>query len=58
MRPTFVLDDVSGAELIHVKRPHSSDVPSVVLTTVKDFSVSQSRLLADTQIESAEQQTL
>ncbi len=58
MRPAFVLDDVNGAELIHVKVPHSPDVPSVVLRNVKDFSITQSRPLADTQVENAEQQTL
>ena len=58
MRPGFVLEDVSGAELIHVKLPQTPEVPSVVLKNVKDFSVTQSKPLADTQVESAEQKTL
>jgi polygalacturonase len=58
MRPGFVLEDVSGAELIHVKLPPSPEVPSVVLKNVKDFSVTQSKPLPDTQVESAEQKTL
>src|SRR5258707_13359783 len=38
-RPGFVLDDVSGAQLIHVTLPNTPDVPSVLLKNVKDFSV-------------------
>jgi len=58
MRPGFVLEDVSGAELIHVKLPQTPEVPSVVLKNVKDFSVTQSKPLPDAQVESAEQKTL
>lgn len=58
MRPGFVLEDVSGAELIHVKLPRTPEVPSVVLKNVKDFSVTQSKPLADAQLESVEQRTL
>ena len=58
MRPGFVLEDVTGAELIHVKLPRTPDVPSVVLRNVKEFSVTQSKPLADAQVESAEMKTL
>jgi polygalacturonase len=58
MRPGFVLDDVSGVELIHIKLPPTSEVPSLLLKNVKDFSITQSKTVADTQIESAEQKTL
>ena len=58
MRPGFVLEDVEGAELIHVKLPKAADVPSVVLKNVKDFSITQSKPMADTQVENAEQKTL
>ncbi len=58
MRPGFVFDDVSGAELIHVKLPQTPEVPSVVLKNVKDFSVTQSKPLPDAQVESTEQKTL
>ena len=57
-RPGFVVDDVDGAELFQVKLPHTPDVPSVVLKNVKDFSITQSKPLADTQIESAEMKAL
>jgi len=57
-RPGFVLDDVSGVELIHVKMPHTPEVPSLVLKNVKDFSITQSKPVADAQVESAEDKTL
>ena len=58
LRPGFVLDDVSGMDLIHVKLPSTPDVPSLVLKNVKDFSITQSRPVADTQVESTERKTL
>ena len=58
LRPGFVLDDVAGAELIHVKLPHNAEAPSLLLRNVKDFSISQSKPVADTQLENAEQKTL
>jgi polygalacturonase len=58
MRPGFVLDDVSGMDLVHVKLPQVPEVPSLVLKNVKDFSITQSKPVADTQVESTEQRTL
>jgi len=58
LRPGFVLDDVNSAELIHVKLPYTAEVPSLVLKNVKNFSITQSTPVADTQIESTEQKTL
>ena len=58
MRPGFVLDDVTGAELIHVKLPHNTEAPSLLLRNVKDFSISQSKPIADTHLENAEEKTL
>ena len=58
MRPGFVLEDVSGAELIHIRLPQTPEVTSVVLKNVKDFSVTQSKPVTDTQVESTEQKTL
>jgi polygalacturonase len=58
MRPGFVLDDVSGVELVRVKLPKVPEVPSLVLKNVKDFSIMQSKPVADTQVESTEQKTL
>jgi polygalacturonase len=57
-RPGFVLDDVNGAELIHIKLPRSPEGPSLVLKNVNDFTITRSRPVADTQLESVEQKTL
>ena len=58
MRPGFVLDDVNGAEFIHVKVPQTPEAPFLALKNVKDFSITQSKPVPDTQLESAEQQIL
>ena len=58
MRPGFVLEDVSGMELIHIKLPHTPEVPSLVLKNVKDFSITQSKPVPDTQVASTEQKAL
>jgi hypothetical protein len=58
LRPAFVLEDVAEMEVIHLKLPSTPDVPSLVLKNVKDFSVTQSKPVADTQVESAEQKAL
>ena len=57
MRPGFVLEDVTGAELIHVKLPQTAEVPSVMLKNVKDLSITQSKPVADTQVENTELKT-
>jgi hypothetical protein len=58
MRPGFVLDDVSSVELVRVKLPQVPETPSLVLKNVRDFSITQSKPVADTQVESTEQKTL
>jgi polygalacturonase len=56
-RPAFVLSDVQGASFSHIKIPaHASDVPAFVLSNVEDFNVNQSKPVADTQIDRADQQ--
>ena len=57
VRPAFILDDVDGADFTHVKAPR--DAASVfALNSVKDFSVMQSRPIADTYLENVTQKTL
>ncbi len=58
MRPGFVLEDVSGLELIHIKLPQTPEVPSLVLKNVRDFSITQSKPVPDTQVASTEQKAL
>jgi polygalacturonase len=58
LRPGFVLDDVSSIELVRVKLPQVPETPSLVLKNVRDFSIMQSKPVADTEVESTEQKTL
>jgi len=51
LRPAFWLNDVAGAEFIHVKAQREADVPAFVLKNVTDFSVQQSWPLPDQRLE-------
>ena len=51
MRPAFWLNDVTGAEFIHVKAQRETEVPSFVLRNVSDFSLQQSWPLTDQRLE-------
>lgn len=58
MRPGFVLDDVKGADFIHVRAQHPAGVPAFALRKVADFNTYISRPIPDTHLENAERQTL
>ncbi len=47
-RPAFVLDDVKRADFFHINAPRVADRPIFVLANVEDFSVTQSKTVADT----------
>ena len=51
LRPAFVLNNVAGAEFIHVKAQREADVPAFVLKNVSDFSIQQSWPLPDQRLE-------
>jgi hypothetical protein len=53
-RPAFVLNNVSGAEFIHVKAQREAEVPVFVLKNVSDFSLQQSWPFADQRLERVE----
>ncbi len=57
-RPGFVLEDVTAADFTHVKIPAMAGVPSIALKNVKDFSITQSKPVADLHLENVEQRTL
>lgn len=57
-RPPFVLNDVVGAEFLHIKGQRAQDVPTFVLKKVENFSLQQSWPLPDTRIERAESSKL
>ena len=57
-RPTFVLQDVDGAEFFHIRSAESASVPKFVLNDVRNFSVTQTKGVKDTTLESVTHQTL
>jgi len=58
LRPAVMLEDVIGADFVHVKLQHAPKIPTFTLKNVEDFGVNISRPLPDTYIEKAEQRTL
>lgn len=58
LRPSFLLIDVKGADLQHIKAQPATDVPMFVLKNVEDFSVRHSPSLSDLQLKSAKEQKL
>lgn len=50
-RPTFVLDDVQGAEFFRIRTPRIEGVPMFALNNVTDFSVARAKLVADTELD-------
>lgn len=50
----FVLDDVKGVDLRGIKAQRNGDAPTFVLKKAEDFSVLQSKGVADTRIERVE----
>ncbi len=57
-RPAFVLQEVEGADFLHVKAQHAPDVPTFALKNVQDFSVHLSRPVPDTHLKTAQQKAL
>ena len=58
LRPGFVLDDVAGADFIHVKAQHGAAAPTFVLKNVENFNICESWPSPDTHLEKVEGQTL
>src|ERR1700752_755298 len=54
LRPAFWLNDVKGAEFIHVKAQREGDVPTFVVKDVTGFGLQQSWPLPDQRIERVE----
>jgi polygalacturonase len=51
-RPPFILEDVVGADLFHVKAEHAAGVPTVVLKNVRDLTAAYSSI-PDVRVTSA-----
>jgi hypothetical protein len=52
LRPAFVVQDVKGIDFFRVKAQRASNAATFALKGVTDFSISQSRPLADTLLDS------
>src|SRR2546422_1462838 len=50
-RPPFILNDVVGAEFLHIRGQRVQEVPTFVLKKVENFNLQQSWPLPDTRIE-------
>lgn len=57
-RPAFVLQDVDGAEFFHIRSTEAATVPKFVLNDVRNFTVTQTKGVKDTTLESAAHETL
>ena len=57
-RPTFVLNDVEGADFRFLKLPQGAGATNFVLNDVRDFSVFKSKPVADTELASVTKQNL
>jgi polygalacturonase len=58
LRPSFLLNDVKGADFQHIKAQRATGVPTFVLKDVEDFSIHQSLPVPDTRIERAKLERL
>ena len=58
LRPPMLLEDVHGADFVHLKAAHAPDVPTFVLKNVEDFNLYESKPLPDTQLDKVEDKTL
>lgn len=58
LRPAFVLDDVVGADFIHIKAQHATAAPTFVLKDVANFNTYESWPSSDTHLEKVERQML
>jgi polygalacturonase len=57
-RSAFILSDVRGVELRHIKAQHAPSVPMFILKDVEEFSIVQSQPLPDTKFGRVKRQQL
>ena len=58
LRSAFVLNDVKGADFLHIKTQHAPDTPIFVLKSLEDFNIYQSRPVPGTWLEHVERRKL
>jgi polygalacturonase len=54
-RPAFILNDVKSVDFYHLRAQHGANVPTFLLNDVEEFSLQNSRPLADTWLEKVKQ---
>jgi hypothetical protein len=57
-RPAFALDNVQSADLLRIRAPQASGVPTFALKWVDDFNLYLSRPLTDTHFDHVEEKKL
>ena len=57
-RPSFVLVDVEGADFFRIKTTEQAGVPKFILDNVKEFQVTGTKGVKDTEIADAKHETL
>jgi hypothetical protein len=58
LRPAILLEDVTGADFVHVKMAHAPDVATFVLRNVDDFRLYQTSPFNDMHLEKVREQRL
>ena len=58
VRPSFILQDVEGADFSNIKSPKEPEVPEFVLDDVRAFSIVRSKSVPDTEIAETKHQEL
>ena len=58
LRPAFVLQEVKGADFFRIRTRRSANARTFVLKKVSDFTVAQSRPLADAQLDQADEKEI
>ena len=58
LRPAFVLEDVEGADFFRIKASQAAGVPAFALRKVSDFAVHMCDGVPDTQLKTAEDESL
>ncbi|MEJ7737459.1 MAG: hypothetical protein WKF97_08545 [Chitinophagaceae bacterium] len=54
-RPAFILDDVKGADLFHVKAQKATDAARFVLKNVQQFQIEKSEGIQNSRIQKVAQ---
>ena len=57
-RPAFMLDDVTGADFVHVNAQKAANVPAFVLKNVRDFNAVQCKGISDSHFDHVDEKSV